>query len=236
LNLPSHTSAKLLAAADLNTTAAVQQARTVIAECDHKLRRYRAALEAGADPTIVASWIAAATAERDHAQADLDRHGNRRPAPHRLTRDQIAALIATWLALGWAVLRRKERVPSMQVLRGTRVEVTSDRVQPWQLDGDLIEPGRLLKVRVLPKALWLCVPQPAGHPDLAQDADAAAERGHRLRAASASGAHRPVRSHTPPPSCACRLRTREAPLAVRVEPYGIGFERCAPWCRCRGPS
>lgn len=85
-----------------------------------------------------------------------------------------------WLALGWAVLRRKERVPSMDVFRGARVEVASDRVQPRQLDGDLVEAGRLLNVQVLSKALWLCVPQPAGHPDLAQDADAAAERGHRL--------------------------------------------------------
>lgn len=89
-----------------------------------------------------------------------------------------------WLALGWAVLRRKQRVPSLEVFRGSRVEVASDRVQPRQLDGDLIEAGRLLNARVLPKALWLCVPQPAGHPDLAEDADAAAARGHRLGAAS----------------------------------------------------
>jgi diacylglycerol kinase family enzyme len=88
-----------------------------------------------------------------------------------------------WLALGWAVLRRKERVPSMQVFRGTRIEVASDRVQPRQLDGDLIKSDRRLDVRVLPKALWLCVPQPADHPDLAHDADAAAERGDRLAAA-----------------------------------------------------
>jgi diacylglycerol kinase family enzyme len=90
-----------------------------------------------------------------------------------------------WLALGWAVMRRKERVPSMEVFRGSRVAVASDRLQPRQLDGDLIEADRLLDVRVLPKALWLCVPQPAGHPDLAKDADAAAERGHRLGAAGA---------------------------------------------------
>jgi hypothetical protein len=41
----------------------------------NKLRRYRAALEAGADPTVVAGWIAAATAERNHAQSHIDRHG-----------------------------------------------------------------------------------------------------------------------------------------------------------------
>jgi diacylglycerol kinase family enzyme len=90
-----------------------------------------------------------------------------------------------WLAMGWAVMRRKQRVPSMEVYRGTDVEVASDRVQPRQLDGDLIDAGRLLKVRVLPKVLWLCVPQPAGHPDLAKDADAAAERGQRLRGSPA---------------------------------------------------
>jgi hypothetical protein len=28
--------------------------------------------------------------------------------------------------------------------------------------------------------LWLCVPEPAGHPDLAEDADAAAQRGARM--------------------------------------------------------
>jgi diacylglycerol kinase family enzyme len=90
-----------------------------------------------------------------------------------------------WLGLGWAVLRRKERVPSMEVFRGTHVEVASDRLQPRQLDGDLIDAGQLLNARVLNRSLWLCVPQPADHPDLAQDADAAAERGQRLIAASA---------------------------------------------------
>ncbi|WP_376771378.1 diacylglycerol/lipid kinase family protein [Micromonospora polyrhachis] len=69
--------------------------------------------------------------------------------------------IGHWLSLGWAVLFRRTRVPRMEVFRGRRVEVTSNRAQPRELDGDVIEPGRTLRVKVQPLALWLCVPQPA---------------------------------------------------------------------------
>lgn len=85
-----------------------------------------------------------------------------------------------WLAMGWAVLRRRDSVPRMEVLRGRKVVITSNRAQPRQLDGDLIEPGRSLKAHIRPESLWLCVPRPERHPDLSVDADAAAERGERL--------------------------------------------------------
>ncbi|GAA3938713.1 diacylglycerol/lipid kinase family protein [Actinoplanes auranticolor] len=79
-----------------------------------------------------------------------------------------------WAALGWGVLRRKQRVPSMETYTATRVQISSRRAQPRQLDGDLIDPGKDLTVTVRPKALLLCVPQPATDPDLAHDADTAA--------------------------------------------------------------
>ncbi|MGN9809874.1 diacylglycerol/lipid kinase family protein [Micromonospora sp. BQ11] len=85
-----------------------------------------------------------------------------------------------WLALGWAVARRQGRVPGMEVFRARRVEITSNRAQPRELDGDLIAPGRVLKVEIRRRALWLCVPQPAAAPDLSDDAKAAAERGEEL--------------------------------------------------------
>jgi diacylglycerol kinase family enzyme len=85
-----------------------------------------------------------------------------------------------WLALTWAVVRERRRVPSMEVFRGTQVEIVSNRRQPRQLDGDLIDPGTRLFAEVVPRSLWLCVPQPASHPDLAADADAAARRGAEL--------------------------------------------------------
>lgn len=84
-----------------------------------------------------------------------------------------------WLAMGWAVLRRRDRVPRMQVLRGRTVEITSRRPEPRELDGDVIEPGRTLNVRIRPEALWLSVPRPADAPDLSHDAAAVAERGER---------------------------------------------------------
>ncbi|PZF86812.1 diacylglycerol kinase [Micromonospora deserti] len=85
-----------------------------------------------------------------------------------------------WIALGWAVLRRQDRVPRMEVLRGRRVEITSNRAQPRELDGDLIEPGCTLRAEIRRRALWLCVPQPEQAPDLAADAAAAADRSEQL--------------------------------------------------------
>lgn len=88
--------------------------------------------------------------------------------------------VAHWAALGWAVVSRRRRVPGMETFRGHHVVVASNRPQPRQLDGDVIEPGRSLDVRVEPRAIWLCVPRPEGAPDLAYDADAARKRGERL--------------------------------------------------------
>jgi YegS/Rv2252/BmrU family lipid kinase len=75
-----------------------------------------------------------------------------------------------WATLGWAVLRHREKVPGMEVYSARRIKVVSDRPQPRQLDGDLIEPHRSLKVSVRPKALLLCVPEPAESPDLVEGA------------------------------------------------------------------
>jgi diacylglycerol kinase family enzyme len=85
-----------------------------------------------------------------------------------------------WASLGWAVVRRRRRVPGMEVFRGRRVQITSNRAQPRELDGDVIEPGRALHVEVKPKSLWLCVPRPEEESDLSVDAEAVAERGERL--------------------------------------------------------
>ncbi|REF98219.1 diacylglycerol kinase family enzyme [Asanoa ferruginea] len=88
--------------------------------------------------------------------------------------------VGHWAALGWAVLSRRGRVPRMETYRGHRVQVTSNRPQPRELDGDVIPPGRTLRIEVQPRAIWLCVPRPDDADDLAYDADAAAKRGRRL--------------------------------------------------------
>jgi diacylglycerol kinase family enzyme len=90
--------------------------------------------------------------------------------------------LRNWAALGWGLMRRNNRVPSLEKFRGAKVEVISNRPQPRQLDGDLIDTGDRLLAEVIPGALWLCVPQPAGAADLAEDADTAARRGAALLA------------------------------------------------------
>ena len=89
-----------------------------------------------------------------------------------------------WASLAWAVVRRRKRVPLMETFTAERVEIHSNHRQQRQLDGDLIEPGRSMRIRVRHKALLLCVPQPDADPDLAYDADAAARSAERVRSAA----------------------------------------------------
>jgi diacylglycerol kinase family enzyme len=93
-----------------------------------------------------------------------------------------------WAALGWAILRRHKRVPLMETYTAERVEIFSNRAQPRQLDGDLIEPGKTMKIQVRRGALLLCVPKPAGDPDLAYDSEAAKRAAKSLRAAAKGAA------------------------------------------------
>lgn len=79
-----------------------------------------------------------------------------------------------WLIAG--VASRRERVPRMETFTAERVEIYSNRAQARQLDGDLIAPGKAMKISVRHKALLLCVPQPDADPDLAYDAAAVAKR------------------------------------------------------------
>jgi hypothetical protein len=68
-------------------------ARRKISECDTKLTRYQAALDAGADPVTVTGWINTATAERIKAE-----RGPRVATQlERLTREEITAIsIRRW--------------------------------------------------------------------------------------------------------------------------------------------
>jgi diacylglycerol kinase family enzyme len=89
-----------------------------------------------------------------------------------------------WASLGWAVLRRRKRIPRMETYTAERVEIVSSRVQPRQLDGDLIDSGKSMKIHVKHRALLLCVPQPDGDPDLAYDSSAAERAAEGVRAAA----------------------------------------------------
>ncbi|MBU2666286.1 diacylglycerol kinase [Actinoplanes bogorensis] len=92
--------------------------------------------------------------------------------------------LAHWASLAWGVVRRRERVPLMETYTASDIEIQSLSYQPRQLDGDLIDPGRQLKITVKPKALLLSVPRPEGDPDLAYDVSVAAEAAEEIREAA----------------------------------------------------
>jgi site-specific DNA recombinase len=71
------------------TTA--DEARRIVQECDTKLATHKRALEAGTDPTLVATWTAEVQARRAEALGRLHQHQRRT----RMTRDDIRSLIQT---------------------------------------------------------------------------------------------------------------------------------------------
>ncbi|RSN03136.1 recombinase family protein [Nonomuraea sp. WAC 01424] len=72
---------------------AAESLKLKIAECDRKLAQHRAALEAGADPALIAQWMAETQTQRVAAQAQLRQSSGRR----RMTREEIHAVM---IALG----------------------------------------------------------------------------------------------------------------------------------------
>jgi site-specific DNA recombinase len=87
--LPETITALCTAQPDLDVDPTIRSAATVIEECDDKLARYRAALEAGTDPTLVARWPAEVQAQRAQALA-RSRHATGR---RRMTTDEIQTLV-----------------------------------------------------------------------------------------------------------------------------------------------
>ncbi len=56
---------------DHEDTSRAEQARRTLVDCDDRLAKYRAALDAGADAATVATWMAEVTAERSRAEIAL---------------------------------------------------------------------------------------------------------------------------------------------------------------------
>jgi hypothetical protein len=105
-------------------TPALNQAQTMIAECDAKLERYRAALEAGADPSVVTGWIAQAQADRARAHADAARYGaGSQSGARRMSREEITALVNE-VADAVAVLRQADPADKAEVYRQLGVRLT----------------------------------------------------------------------------------------------------------------
>jgi site-specific DNA recombinase len=89
------TTCEALAAAsepDTTTDTRTRAAKDKIKDCDNRLTKYRAALEAGTDPTVVGRWIAETQAERATAQRALNAA---QPGTNHLSKDEIRALVAS---------------------------------------------------------------------------------------------------------------------------------------------
>jgi site-specific DNA recombinase len=71
---------------DPSQTQALAAVRQTVDACDARLKRYRAALEAGTDPGLVQLWISEVQAERTVAETTLRQLTN----PSAMTHEQIA--------------------------------------------------------------------------------------------------------------------------------------------------
>jgi hypothetical protein len=78
-NLRTTVDAIVAAQIDEGNQHRIAQSRDILATCDDKLKRYRAALEAGTDPGLVQQWIAEVQAERTSTERALQRLTTRRP-------------------------------------------------------------------------------------------------------------------------------------------------------------
>src|SRR5271166_6641170 len=79
-------------AAAPEATATSEDTRAIIDDCDARLTRYQAALDAGADPQTVAEWTRQVKAERAAALA-RDASQNRHTTVRQLTEDDIRAIL-----------------------------------------------------------------------------------------------------------------------------------------------
>jgi YegS/Rv2252/BmrU family lipid kinase len=70
--------------------------------------------------------------------------------------------VLDWLTLAVRVLLRRRKDPQLELFQARRVEVSCDRPQPVERDGDLADARDHLVVEVVPAALSLCVPAGKG--------------------------------------------------------------------------
>ena len=105
---------------DDDTRRATQvSARQILADCDRRLARYRAALEAGTDPALIATWTAEVNAERAAAEVQLRAT---RPRP-RMTADEIDTLVRG-LGSVLAVLRDADPLDKAEIYRKVGLRLT----------------------------------------------------------------------------------------------------------------
>ncbi len=124
---PEHLARSLTALHDTQPThhAHTEAARHDIAACDRKLTQYRAALEAGADPALIATWTRDIQARRATAQATLNRLTSTETPPRGLSRTEIKNVIDALDGL-LAILGRADPADKADVYRQLGLRLTYD--------------------------------------------------------------------------------------------------------------
>jgi site-specific DNA recombinase len=106
---------------DTELAVRAAEARRIITDCDQRLARYRAALEAGTDPTLVARWTAEVTATRAAAQTELRAATGTKST--RMTADEINGLVAS-LGTMLTVLRDADPQDKAKIYNGIGLRLT----------------------------------------------------------------------------------------------------------------
>jgi site-specific DNA recombinase len=95
------------------------QAHTTIRDCESKMVRYRAAIDAGGDLQEITQWINAAKAERLQAEAVL----RTMPAPVRMSREDVRAMIGQFASLA-AVIGSADPADKAEIYQGLNLILT----------------------------------------------------------------------------------------------------------------
>ncbi|WP_159847640.1 hypothetical protein [Nocardia sp. CY41] len=123
----------MLEDAQTDNTPAIESARRSLAEHDRKLSRYRAALEAGTDPALVASWTQQVQRERQATAAQLTALEAEQRADHHLNKEEIHQLVTS---LGGLVhiLKAADPTDKLEVYRQLGLKLTYDHEKrvAWQ--------------------------------------------------------------------------------------------------------
>jgi hypothetical protein len=108
-----------------DNTPALDTARHTLAGLDRKLATYRAALEAGTDPTLVAEWTKEIQTEREYITAQIAASEAQRRAHTKMTRTEIEQLIRSLDGIT-AILRKADPADKLEVYRQLGLKLTFD--------------------------------------------------------------------------------------------------------------
>lgn len=103
--------------------ASVDSMRHSLAEYDRKLNSYRAALEAGADPQLIATWTQQVQREREVAAAQIAAMEASTDARPALSRKEIHELVKSFGGLV-KILRAADSTDKLEVYRQLGLKMT----------------------------------------------------------------------------------------------------------------